>query len=61
MSDDIKELVNGLRERAELAATEGNMTAACDAKYFSRAADALEAMAGEVERWRAAFNKEKGF
>ena len=49
MSED-NLLLGGLRERAKLAAQEGNMTATCDARYFSQAADALEAMAGEVGR-----------
>lgn len=44
------ELVNGLRERAEHAATEGNMTATCDARYFAQSADAIRALEAEVER-----------
>ncbi len=50
MTTDIKELASGLRERAKHAAAEGNMTATCDARYFAQSANAIEALAGEVER-----------
>ena len=59
MTTDIKELVKRLRERAVLAATEGNMTATCDARYFAQSADALEAMAGEVGALKQAVEAEK--
>ena len=44
------ELVSGLRERAEHAATEGNMTATCDARYFAQSAGVIKALEAQVER-----------
>jgi hypothetical protein len=50
MSSD---LVKRLRERAGLAASEGNMTAKCDANHFTEAADTIEALEGELQKWKA--------
>lgn len=47
MTDQNKELIAELRERADNAEAEGNATARCDAHYFRQAADALE----EAGRW----------
>lgn len=49
-------LLGGLRERAERAAQEGNMTATCDARYFSQAADAIEALVKRAEKAEAEAN-----
>ena len=54
---DINELVKRLRERAALAATEGNMTATCDARYFTQSADAIRALEAEVERLKGVLGK----
>jgi hypothetical protein len=54
MSSD---LVNRLCERARLAASEGNMTAKCDANHFTEAADRIEALEGEVERLNKAHDE----
>ncbi len=47
MSDD---LVKRLRERAGFAASEGDMTAKCDANHFTEAAERIEALESEVGR-----------
>ena len=43
-----KDIVQRLRERAALAAEEGDMTAKCDAEYFTQSANRIEALEAEV-------------
>jgi len=56
---EFDELVSGLRERAEHAATEGNMTATCDARYFAQSADTIQALQFEVERLKGVLGEEE--
>ena len=51
---DHTDLVARLRKRAVMALEDGNMTAKCDAEYFSKSADLIEAQAKEIERLREA-------
>ena len=53
-----KDIVQRLRERAALAAEEGDMTAKCDAKYFSQSADRIEALEAEAEVERLKVHRE---
>lgn len=46
----VEELSTRLRDRAEVAREEGNMTARCDADHFVEAADAIEELATTHQR-----------
>ena len=56
MSDNIKELVNRLRDIDHMSVTDCFL----QSPYFRKAADALEAMASEVERLKASLNDAQG-
>lgn len=57
----MSDLVKRLRERADAARVENNMTASCDADHFEEAADRIEALEAEVEKLKKLDTYEAGY